>query len=712
MRTTDHLQRAIFSFFNILILTVPLFFTFNTEELFEFNKMILTYFLTLCISGLWITRMIWHRKIIFRPTKLDVPIMLFVLSQLLSTLFSIHPYTSLLGYYTRFHGGLLSTLSYVTLYYAFVSNIELKQLKGFFITLFAGAGIVSVYGILEHFGHSFSCFLATQGQAFDTACWIQDVKNRVFASFGQPNWLAAYLITLLPLSVFLTHAAQKTHTKWLGIISVGSLLLTLIFTRSRSGILGAAVGLFIFGLVFLYVGWRKDHLRTFKTHTQSWHIWVILGLFLLIFANFETPFFPAFKTLILPKPKQEQPVTPQDTAPPANRLDIGGTDSGEIRKIVWEGAIKVWKRYPILGSGVETFGYSYYQDRPVEHNYVSEWDFLYNKAHNEFLNFLATTGAFGFLSYCFLLISFFFHTTRRMRNAIELDRHQRAILYGSLMAGVVSLTISNFFGFSTVMVTIILFIYFALSELFEAPLLPASQIPKELQNWQYTATVFMAVIGLILTYKIYAYWSADVAFTRGKAMLSQGLLEPGLYELSRAISKNPEEALFYDTLAEQYASYSILFANAGQATDSAELGHRAIQASDLVMELNPRQTNYYKSRARIFINLAQFDPQYLQQAKTTLVQARTLAPTDPKIVYNLGLIELWLGNSKEGISQLQAATALKPDYEVAHWQLIQEYEKENKISEAKAELVYILEHINPDSKQAQDKLASLSAQLK
>ena len=33
------------------------------------------------------------------------------------------------------------------------------------------------------------------------------------------------------------------------------------------------------------------------------------------------------------------------------------------------------------------------------HNLTSEWDFLYNKAHNEYLNYLATTGLFGLGSY-------------------------------------------------------------------------------------------------------------------------------------------------------------------------------------------------------------------------------------------------------------------------------------------------------------------------
>jgi cytochrome c-type biogenesis protein CcmH/NrfG len=365
-----------------------------------------------------------------------------------------------------------------------------------------------------------------------------------------------------------------------------------------------------------------------------------------------------------------------------------------------------------LGSGVETFGYSYYQDRPQEHNLVSEWDFLYNKAHNEFLNFLATTGIFGLGSYCLLLATFLGFTGRRIKRAIELDKHQRALFYSSLIAGVIALSIFNFFGFSTVMVAIIMFLYFALSEIFEAPLLPATSAPHQLASWQHMTIVVISLVSLFGIYRTYTYWTADMSYTRGRALLEQGELELGLEELSVAISKSPEEAIFYDTLADQYAVYAMHFANAGQATQAAELTRRALEASDVVLNLNPRQINFYKTRARILINLAQIDSRLLPEAKSILQQALTLAPTDAKLLYNLGLIEFWMNNPSEGVQRLQETIALKPNYESARWQLAQEYEKQGKTQDAITQLTYMLQNINPNNKLAQDKLASLSAQKK
>ena len=203
-----------------------------------------------------------------------------------------------------------------------------------------------------------------------------------------------------------------------------------------------------------------------------------------------------------------------------------------------------------------------------------------------------------------------------------------------------------------------------------------------------------------------------MSYTRGRALLEQGELELGLEELSVAISKSPEEAIFYDTLADQYAVYAMHFANAGQATQAAELTRRALEASDVVLNLNPRQINFYKTRARILINLAQIDSRLLPEAKSILQQALTLAPTDAKLLYNLGLIEFWMNNPSEGVQRLQETIALKPNYESARWQLAQEYEKQGKTQDAITQLTYMLQNINPNNKLAQDKLASLSAQKK
>lgn len=117
-------------------------------------------------------------------------------SQIASTLFSIDPHTSIFGYYSRFHGGLLSTIAYLSLYWALVSNLEQKQIRSLINWLLASAILVTFYGVLEHFG-------------IDAKYWVQDVKNRVFSTLGQPNWLAAWLAAILPILLALALSNRR-----------------------------------------------------------------------------------------------------------------------------------------------------------------------------------------------------------------------------------------------------------------------------------------------------------------------------------------------------------------------------------------------------------------------------------------------------------------------------------------------------------------------
>src|SRR5436190_8635122 len=162
-------HRLITISFSLLFFLVPLFFAGNTSELFEFNKMWLTFGLAIVIAVAWITRMILQKQIRIQRTPLDIPILLFLLSQIISTIISLDPYVSWWGYYSRFNGGLLSTITYIFLYYAFVSNLGKKQVwRVLQISLFSGL-FVSLWGLPAHFGYDPTCFVFRG--TLDVSCW-------------------------------------------------------------------------------------------------------------------------------------------------------------------------------------------------------------------------------------------------------------------------------------------------------------------------------------------------------------------------------------------------------------------------------------------------------------------------------------------------------------------------------------------------------------
>ncbi len=714
-------QFLIVSFFNLLIFSVPLYFRFENEELFEFNKMILVYALTVCIGFLWLVRMILEKRVILKKTPLDYPIMFFVFSQFVSTIFSIHPYTSWFGYYSRFNGGLLSTISYVVLFYAFVSNFRKKDLGSFLLSAFLSGLIVSIYGILEHFGHSFSCLLIPGNRTFGVDCWVQDVQSRVYASFGQPNWLAAYVITLLPITF--VAASQKNLSlikRGLFICTALALFLVLIYTRSRSGMLGLVGGISAFAVAsaFLLIQSKKSLLQKINIPTVVGTSIAIITIALITGTSFTPSIFELSN-----KSKQNQVVTTSEqqteTQPVqvVDRLEGGGTDSGDIRKIVWTGAIKVWQRYPLIGSGVETFAYSYYQDRIREHNDVSEWDFLYNKAHNELLNLLATTGAVGLATYLSIFVALTIITAKVFFSKSHTQTEKLIVV--ALLSGQVALFVSNFFGFSTVGVNVLMYCFFAMICLIYANENDEQDQHKNKSRTsyvindsaQYFGLTLASIIGLFLLFKVYNYWAADKAYAEGKNYFNAGQYQYGIQKQLEAITRSPKEALYFDTLSDNYSKLAAHFASTNEATTAAQMADETVAASNQALRLNNRHLNFYKTRARVMVVLSQLDEGYIDEARNTLLQAIQLSPTDPKLLHTLAVIEQTSGNLDTALELYKQVIALKPNYERPYWQMSEIYETQEKYEDAIQALDYILDNISTGNEEALKKKSLLEEKL-
>jgi putative inorganic carbon (hco3(-)) transporter len=698
---SQRFQKTIIVLFHLLFMTVPFFFTWVNEELFEFPKMLLTYGFATIIAGFWAGRMILEKKIIIRQTIFDWPILFFAISQTLSTIFSIHPTTSIMGYYTRFHGGLLSTFTYILLFYALVSNFSKPALRKLWLTIFMAALGVTLYAIPEHFGYSPSCLLITK--EFSVSCWVQDVQSRIFATFGQPNWLAAYAITLIPLGVSFFAQAQKKWQQTIFGLTTLTLFMTLLFTKSRSGFIGFGASMIVLGAGLIWL--KRQHKKSKTLFIKSFSI---VGVIAIVLALIGSSFSPSISKIFQSNQTTALVSQPAAATAPVNRLEVGGTDSGEIRKIVWQGAINIWRRYPLLGSGVETFAYSYYQDRPMTHNLVSEWDFLYNKAHNELLNFLATTGIIGLVSYL-LLLGWFgvvsLQAVLNLKNKISLQ--DKAILL-SLLSGVIALSISNFLGFSTVVVSILLFTSFGSTAILTTSkeVQPTAKTPPPSPS-QLIGLIILSIIAIIITNKIFNIWKADKAYATGKSYIEAGYATQGLEKLQAAIKIRPREALYHNQLANAYSKVAVALEQQDQSAAAAEFKQAALDESALTLQLNPRHLNFHKSRTRILITLLQIDPTLLIPAQKALLVAIDLAPTDAKLMYNLGLIEISSDQVDAGIKTLEKTITMKPNYEAARVALGKQYEiqKENEL--ALEQYQYIYEYITQTNQEINQKLTQL-----
>ncbi len=679
--------------FYLLFFLVPLVLYSKTSEVFEFNKMVLTYILTSIITFFWIAKMILSKKILFKKTIIDKFLIIFLISQFLSTLFSIDKRTSLLGYYSRFHGGLASTITYTLLYWAYVSNMNYQKTKKVLLLLLSSASIVSIWAIFEHFGKSFSCLIFPEFGKFDVSCWVQDVQNRVYATFGQPNWLAAWIITLIPISwsYFLT-TKDRSIKKYFWLLLSIIFFITLLYTKSRSGILGFTA------MAITYFGFLIYQTKAIKKPASRLAMPLALIISPLIFFSFtiETPWLESFRQILKINQKGN---TIQENKYQSPALEVGGTESGKIRKIVWKGAIEIWKDNPLFGSGVETFAFSYYKHRPVEHNLVSEWNYLYNKAHNEYLNFAATTGSVGLLSYLLLIGSMIFLFFKEYQKSITSQDKESPFFVLAFFAGFISILVTNFFGFSVVPVAIQFFLLPSIAVSFNSNKQDETLL-KERHEKPTNSQIIMLTLALLtliyLLFSIGKYWKADCLYAKGKLENDSKLYTNSINTLLKAIKLSPNEAIFWDELASSTGSLAILFHENNDPSTANQLAKKALDQSNKAVSLSPFNIILKRSRVQILANLTPIDSNYLQMAKNTLIETSKLAPTDANIFYNLAIIYFKTGEIQESIEILKKTLNLKPNYKEARLALAHYYAGINDIESAKNEFKYILDNIGYD----------------
>lgn len=583
-----------------LVVVTPVLFTTATSELFEIPKMIFVYFATTVILFLTLIKFVLSGKILIPKNWPLAALVIFVTIQTVSTITSIDKFTSVFGYPSRANGGLLSQVAYSLIFFCALVNLDRVKSQKIFLVAIVTATAVSLWGIPGYFGRDPNCLVLTG--SLNSSCWQQefDPTKRIFSTLGQPNWLASYLVLILPLAlsqIFETRVLQRRI-----LFSFVSLIIfiALILTNSRAGLAGAIVALLLF-FALLGTGQIK---KNFKL------IFSILVPIILIATVAGTTLFARIYEAFSLKNRQ------------------GPTESGQIRLIVWQGAIEIFRHNPILGTGPETFAYSYYKYRPLTHNLTTEWNFFYNKAHNEFLNYMANLGTLGFAAYLSFLLTTIFTLWRAGSLAAK-----------STLAGVLGYQVTIFFGFSVVATQTLMFLAVAAS----ITSLKAQNVWQINLNFlksthQLVVGLAAAILGIWTLTSVTRLFIADVLAQRAKQADDE--LAPKFYTL--AVSIYPGTNPFY-------------LADAALASYSAPLAQKA-------ENLAPNNLPVLRKVANTYFLLSGTDTNYEDDAIRVAQRLTQLAPTDPQSYLAAAKIQIGLDKIDDAQKSLATALQLKPDY--------------------------------------------------
>jgi len=613
-------QSLVFYILSLLVLLLPSIFYTGTSETFEFNKIILLY---TCVTLL----------LTIGLPRLTTVLAVFLGSQVISTIFSLDRVTSLFGYYSRFNGGLLSTVAYLIIFLTTVQFLDAKKVNRLLKLIAAGSIPVIVYGLLQKIG-------------VHRELWVQDTTARIFSTLGQPNWLAAYLVATAPIIWYLSHKNRR----WLILAAVN--LMALYFTKSQSGWVALAA------VTFVYFVGPQTFRRFFKVGVAL--SLTFLGLFFLVVGR--------------------QSIIPGNLNLPA--LERPGTSSWELRKIVWRGAWQIFKTHPLIGTGTETFAFSFWAQRPLEQNLTSEWNFTYNKAHNELLNYLANNGLLGLGSYLLLIFVFARYLTFAGTPFAK-----------PLLAGWVGLNITHFFGFSTTTSSLLFFLY---------PALVLTK-PQPKTKWRPTYTLLLFPLFFFIT----RYWLADYSYAQAIRQTQMNQPISALADINRSIKYAPFFSDYRAKKADINSKIALLYYETGDIKTAIGYSDQSTTDIKKAVELSLQNVIVARNRASLETTLSLVNPKLLDQAIVSLNHAQTLAPTDPKIPYHLGNLYFSKKEFTKAIEALTQSVVLKPDYKEARLSLASVYESLGQKDKARKEYQYILDHIAPHDPFVINKLNTL-----
>lgn len=199
-----------------LIFLLPLFFLPLTSEFYIFNKQTLLIAAAGLLLIFWAAKMALAKTLSFRPTPLDLPVLLFALAHVIATIFaSPNKVQAVMA-----SPSVAAILALTALYFVIVNNLKANSISLLFSSSLASASLLGLIAVYQFIGLGET--LIPSGKGID---WLQ---AKLFTPTGGPLILISFLLVNLLLAVFLF--LRKFNRKaWLSTIwfFVASLLIAL-----------------------------------------------------------------------------------------------------------------------------------------------------------------------------------------------------------------------------------------------------------------------------------------------------------------------------------------------------------------------------------------------------------------------------------------------------------------------------------------------------
>ena len=278
-------------------------------------------------------------------------------------------------------------ISYIAYCLLFLNAKSLATEKSFFQFL----KVFTIVGLMQFAYCVFQVFFRF---GFMKIFILDGVEYMASGFIGNPNFLAAFVMILLCIYTALWLFKYKNSK--LNFILTLVFFINLIFAQS-TGPFFAYIFILIFIIIFLIVKKKIEWKRILiLLGTLFMSFIIVSNLIEICEKNIYGGTIVKSYTIKGDIENTFRLLIPSKSGNESENITI--TNYGSGRLTIWKNTMKIVPKYFWVGSGPDTFGYVYPNQFQLAY---------YDKAHNEYLQMLVTTGIFTLVAYLILLMNLF-----------------------------------------------------------------------------------------------------------------------------------------------------------------------------------------------------------------------------------------------------------------------------------------------------------------
>ncbi|MFP4476556.1 MAG: tetratricopeptide repeat protein [Desulfatibacillaceae bacterium] len=673
-------------FFWIVVLFVAVAPFVHVDQTYDFANLPQAIFVqcgVLLAMFLWFLKSSIRSEPTFRWTPFALPLFVFVGWALLSLVWAVNRWEGL----TTWMHWTACALAMLLVGNALKTRDDPFR---FLLIVFLSGLFIAVLGIFQHL--------------MDVK-WVPQVIPPA-ATFANRNMAVHYIILTMPLGAGLFFRSTRPYLSWLFALLTGVMLLFLLYTDNRTGLLA-------FGVEFLVACGLLLALRKTGATTMAWDrhktgAFVASLILVLVFFNL-TPrgfewrtgdmynrvndaFFSFFQAESMKPEDLERDLAetgaeigvdnPAGAVPDPRLAGKRSVDpSGKLRKAIFLNTMEMIKDRPLLGYGLGNHKvyYPLYVRKKVVEEVFSE-DAQLTNVHNDHLQAASELGLVGYAMLVWLAVVVVLVTVVLFRKGGSLERDRFLVL--AMVVAACGLMVNAMFSFpfqrSIPPLTFLSYLG-VLGFMYERK---QGREPKRFPRPLGPALCIAAGLGFILLLRVEMRWlKADRRYLMMTSAEKQGWWGTVIREGERTLALNPHRAKVYSYLGRAYVESNMpeqgiealkqvidaypnhmnALLNLGVAYGNTQQYDKALETYEKVVDIKPDYGKAHNNIANVYMRQQQFE-----KALREFSLAAKYDPENAVVRFNAGIVALKLEKYEKAAVEFAKAAEIRPEWAAAH----------------------------------------------